>query len=315
MIGAVTLASFLSSGTQHAILNGLVFFAFVLWLSLGYWTYKDARRRIEDPLLVGMATLLALVLPYLGPFIYMLFRPPEYLEDVRERELEIKAMEDRLSKRDLHCPVCRSEVDSSYPRLPDLHDEAQAVVRDVQGAARGAVAGMPVLRDADRVGGRRAAGAATRRRGGAAVQLHLPPRGSAANTHPDQARCGTASPRRRDPQPDRGARFRDPRGEAADREPRARARRTTRSTRRSRSTASSSTSSRRARPGRSSSRARARSRRCARRSARRIRPTPIRARSAATSRCSMPDNLVHGSDSPESAEREIALWFSADELG
>jgi len=28
----------------------------------------------------------------------------------------------------------------------------------------------------------------------------------------------------------------------------------------------------------------------------------------------MPDNLVHGSDSAESAEREIALWFSADEL-
>ena len=28
----------------------------------------------------------------------------------------------------------------------------------------------------------------------------------------------------------------------------------------------------------------------------------------------MPDNLVHGSDSPESAEREIALWFSPDEL-
>jgi nucleoside-diphosphate kinase len=29
---------------------------------------------------------------------------------------------------------------------------------------------------------------------------------------------------------------------------------------------------------------------------------------------SMPDNLVHGSDSPESAEREIGLWFGADEL-
>jgi nucleoside-diphosphate kinase len=28
----------------------------------------------------------------------------------------------------------------------------------------------------------------------------------------------------------------------------------------------------------------------------------------------MPNNLVHGSDSPESAEREIALWFAADEL-
>jgi nucleoside-diphosphate kinase len=29
---------------------------------------------------------------------------------------------------------------------------------------------------------------------------------------------------------------------------------------------------------------------------------------------SMPDNLVHGSDSPESAQREIALWFPDDEL-
>jgi nucleoside-diphosphate kinase len=28
----------------------------------------------------------------------------------------------------------------------------------------------------------------------------------------------------------------------------------------------------------------------------------------------MPDNLVHGSDSRESAGREIALWFSDDEL-
>jgi nucleoside-diphosphate kinase len=28
----------------------------------------------------------------------------------------------------------------------------------------------------------------------------------------------------------------------------------------------------------------------------------------------MPDNLVHGSDSPESATREIALWFPGDGL-
>ena len=27
---------------------------------------------------------------------------------------------------------------------------------------------------------------------------------------------------------------------------------------------------------------------------------------------SMPDNLVHGSDSPESARREIELWFGSD---
>ncbi len=28
----------------------------------------------------------------------------------------------------------------------------------------------------------------------------------------------------------------------------------------------------------------------------------------------MPNNLVHGSDSPESAEREIGLWFESHEL-
>jgi hypothetical protein len=114
----VTLASFLSSGAQHAILNGLAFFAFVLWLSLGYWTYKDARRRMEDPLLIGLSTLVALVIPFVGPFIYMLFRPPEYLEDVRERELEIKAMEERLARRDLYCPVCRAEVSNEFLVCP-----------------------------------------------------------------------------------------------------------------------------------------------------------------------------------------------------
>ena len=109
---------FFTSGTWLVIRNLMLFFAAVFWLAFAYWVYKDARRRIEDPWLVGMATLLGLVPPYVGPFIYMLFRPPEYLDDVRERELEIKAMEDRLSKRDLHCPVCRSEVDSSFLICP-----------------------------------------------------------------------------------------------------------------------------------------------------------------------------------------------------
>jgi hypothetical protein len=76
---------FFDSGTWLVIRNLLIFFAVVFWLAFAYWVYKDARRRIEDPWLVGMATLLGLVPPYIGPFIYMLFRPPEYLEDVRER--------------------------------------------------------------------------------------------------------------------------------------------------------------------------------------------------------------------------------------
>jgi hypothetical protein len=109
---------FFSSGTWFAIRNLGLFFVALFWAASLWWIYKDARRRIEDPWLVGLAVLLGVVVPFMGVFIYMLFRPPEYLEDVRERELEIKAMEDRLSKRDLHCPVCRSEVDASFLVCP-----------------------------------------------------------------------------------------------------------------------------------------------------------------------------------------------------
>jgi hypothetical protein len=108
---------FFHSGTWYVIRNLLLFFVVVFWLSSVYWVYKDARRRVGDPWLVAMATILGF-LPFLGPLIYMLFRPPEYLQDVHERELEIRAMEDRLRTRDLHCPVCRAEVDPSYLACP-----------------------------------------------------------------------------------------------------------------------------------------------------------------------------------------------------
>ena len=108
----MTVGSFFDSGTWLAVRNLGVFFLLLFWLATVFWIYKDARRRLEDPWLIGVGVMLGVVVPFFGVFIYMLFRPPEYLEDVRERELEIKAMEERLSKRDLHCPVCRSEVDA-----------------------------------------------------------------------------------------------------------------------------------------------------------------------------------------------------------
>jgi hypothetical protein len=112
-----SIFSFFSSSTWAVIRNLTVFFVVVFWLAVAFWVYKDAKRRIEDPWLVGMAAVLGLV-PFIGALIYLLFRPPEYLEDVRERELEIKAMEERLSRRDLHCPVCRAEVDPAFLICP-----------------------------------------------------------------------------------------------------------------------------------------------------------------------------------------------------
>jgi len=121
----VTLASafggvhdFFHSSTWYVIRNLAIFFVLVFCVATVYWVYKDAKRRMEDPLFIGLSVLVALVIPYIGPFIYMLFRPPEYLEDVRERELEIKAMEKRLGGRDLRCPVCRAEVDEDFLICP-----------------------------------------------------------------------------------------------------------------------------------------------------------------------------------------------------
>ena len=109
---------FFDSGTWLLLRNLTLFFVVVFWAATAYWVYKDARRRIEDPWMIAMAVVLGIVPPFLGPVIYMFFRPPEYLEEVRERELEIKAMEERLARRDLHCPVCRAEVEATYLVCP-----------------------------------------------------------------------------------------------------------------------------------------------------------------------------------------------------
>ena len=55
--------------------------------------------------------------PFVGVLIYTILRPPEYLDDVRERELEIRAMERRLGA-DQRCPYCRSEIEASYLICP-----------------------------------------------------------------------------------------------------------------------------------------------------------------------------------------------------
>jgi hypothetical protein len=109
---------FFHSGTWLVIRNLAIFFVVVFWLASAYWVLKDARRRIEDPWLVAMATLLGLVPPFVGPLVYLFFRPPEYLEDIRERELEIRAMEDRVGRRESPCPVCRATVEPEFLICP-----------------------------------------------------------------------------------------------------------------------------------------------------------------------------------------------------
>ncbi len=90
----------------------------VLWLALIFWTFADARRRIDDPLLVICATL-ASFFPFVGTIVYLIVRPPEFLDDVRLRELEMTAAEARLANLDYQlCPHCDYEIKADYLRCP-----------------------------------------------------------------------------------------------------------------------------------------------------------------------------------------------------
>jgi hypothetical protein len=116
-MGALAVFGIENDGLNLAV-NLLILFLVVIWLALVYWTYADARRRIADPLLVGCATAASLF-PFVGTIVYVIVRPPEYLEDVRERELEIAAAQARLSSLEhMHCQYCGFEIEKTFLRCP-----------------------------------------------------------------------------------------------------------------------------------------------------------------------------------------------------
>jgi hypothetical protein len=115
----LTLAYFgIESSGLNLVVDLLILFVVVLYLSLIYWTYADARRRIMDPMLVGCATAASLF-PFVGTIVYMILRPPEYLEDVHERELEVQAAEAQLHDLDHSlCPHCDYRIERDFVRCP-----------------------------------------------------------------------------------------------------------------------------------------------------------------------------------------------------
>ena len=99
--------------------NMLLLFLVVLYFALAYRTFADARRRIADPMLVWCAVATSLIFPFIGYLVYMLVRPPEYLDDVRERELEMQAAEARLYELTTgFCPHCDHPVKDDFLRCP-----------------------------------------------------------------------------------------------------------------------------------------------------------------------------------------------------
>jgi hypothetical protein len=115
----MALAIFGLDGSFGLIVNLLILFLVVVYLALIYWTYLDARRRLEDPVLIACATA-ASVFPFLGTVVYTILRPPEFLEDREERELELRAAELELRQRiEQSCPHCEYPIERTYLRCPN----------------------------------------------------------------------------------------------------------------------------------------------------------------------------------------------------
>ena len=108
----------LSAPPWRLIRNVGIAVAVVFWLASAFWVFRDARRRIGSQTLVALATLLGLGVPFLGPLVYLFFRPAELLREVRERELELRVIEQRLALRGIECPTCRASVESTYLVCP-----------------------------------------------------------------------------------------------------------------------------------------------------------------------------------------------------
>jgi hypothetical protein len=116
----MAIATFgISNNGLNLVVNLLILMLVVVWLALIVFTYLDAKRRIKDPFLIGCATLASFI-PYLGTAVYAIVRPPEFLEDAHERELEIKAAELRVRQLTEHaCPSCGFPAENDYLRCPE----------------------------------------------------------------------------------------------------------------------------------------------------------------------------------------------------
>src|SRR5436305_14506512 len=122
----------IGGGALGLVVNLLVLFLIVVYLALIYWTYLDARRRIEDPVLIACATAASLF-PFLGTIVYTILRPPEFLEDREERELELRAAELELRQRiEQSCPHREYPIERHYLRCANCDRRLRAPCRNRQ---------------------------------------------------------------------------------------------------------------------------------------------------------------------------------------
>jgi hypothetical protein len=90
-------------------------FFIVLHIALVFWAYRDADRRGAMGWFWALAVL---IFPVAGILVYLVARPPEFLADARERDLEIRAKEVSLQRDLTTCPSCHKPVEKEFLLCP-----------------------------------------------------------------------------------------------------------------------------------------------------------------------------------------------------
>jgi hypothetical protein len=91
------IESWLDSAPFHVALQAFAAAALVVWFATVLRMHRDARRRIARRWLAALASLLGLV-PFVGPLLWTLVRPPEPMLEVLQRELEMRAFAAALGR-------------------------------------------------------------------------------------------------------------------------------------------------------------------------------------------------------------------------
>lgn len=92
-----------------------VLFWLVFHVAITFWTFRDAEHRGAMGWFWGLAVF---IFDIFGWLIYLVVRPPEFADDARERDLEIRAKEVAL-ERDLEtCPACHKPIEGDFLICP-----------------------------------------------------------------------------------------------------------------------------------------------------------------------------------------------------
>ena len=103
----------------RAAITAVAIYLVVLCLALVFYVWRDARRRSTSWVFVGFATLLAL-LPFLGPLVYLVLRPPLTLEEERALQLGERALSEPMVEGlpTRPCPTCGREIEQEFILCP-----------------------------------------------------------------------------------------------------------------------------------------------------------------------------------------------------